>query len=99
MRQHGLTLDTKECKVDTIGKCIATIVGHKPIIPLIQHQLHTQNYKLLVLDIRSNDLDPTRQPKINTSQLVRELVSHAEEIGKKLWIQSSDLCAHTKSRI
>ena len=35
MRQWGLTLDTKDCRVDTIGISGATIVGREPIIPLI----------------------------------------------------------------
>ena len=80
MRQRGLTLDTKECKVDTIGISGATTV--ELIIPLILHQIQSQNYKLLVLDIGSNDLESTRQPNINTGQLARELVNQKQDIGR-----------------
>ena len=66
MRQRGLTLDTKDCGVDIIGIDGAIIVGHKPIFPLIRHQIQSQNYKLFVLDIGSNDFNPTRQLNINT---------------------------------
>ena len=83
MHQHGLNLDTEKCKVDTIGIGGAAIIGRKPNLSSIPHQIATQNYSLLVLNVGSNDLDPNRQPNINTSQWAREIVTQAQEIGQK----------------
>ena len=45
----------------------------------------TSNSQLLVLDIGSNDLDPTRH-NINNEYLARELVSRAPKVGRNYGI-------------
>ena len=51
MHQCGLSLSTKSYSVDTIGIGGMTIVGHKPIFPLISHQTDLHKYHLLVADV------------------------------------------------
>ena len=82
MHQQELTLDFKLCTVHTLSLSGTTIAGHKPIFSHILAQIKTQNYNLLVFDIRSDDLDPTRHKIINVQNLARELVSRAQELAK-----------------
>ena len=78
MRQRGLTLGTENYSIGISG---TTIDGHKPIFSHIKHQTKVQKYSHLVVNVGSNDLDLTRNSNINISQLARELVTQAQEIG------------------
>ena len=57
MQRQGLTLDFKDTTVQTLGIGGATIANPKPIFPDVRQILAPQNFKILVLDVRSNDLD------------------------------------------
>ena len=44
-------------------------------------------FKILVLDVGSNDLDISRHPKLNLHSLTRELVTQAKGIGSKFHVE------------
>ena len=46
-----------------------------------------QKFKILVLDVGSNDLNISRHPNLNLQSLARELVSQAKDIGSKFKVE------------
>ena len=49
--------------------------------------MDAQKFKILVLDVGSNDLDISRHPNPNLQSLAREVVSQAKDIGSKFKVE------------
>ena len=47
----------------------------------------SQKFKILVLDVMSNDLDLSIHPNLNLSHLARELVTQTKDIGSKFGVE------------
>ena len=80
-------MDFEGTTVQTIGIGGATIPNPKPIFPTLRRTLESQKFNILVLDIRSNDLNISRHPNLNLHSLARELVSQAKDIDSKFLIE------------
>ena len=65
----------------------ATIANPKPIFPTVRRNLESQKFKILVLDVGSNDLDISRYPNLNLHSLAREFVSQTKDIGSNFWVE------------
>ena len=77
----------KDVHVKTVGIGGATIAHPKPIFPTVWRLLDVQKFKILVLDVGSNDLDISRHPNLNLQYLARGLVNQAKDLGSKFKVE------------
>lgn len=70
MGKRRLSLDTPKCRVHTFGIGGATTQGSRSLFPAIRRHLRTNKYHLIILDLGSNDLDPTRHD-VSTGSIQR----------------------------